>query len=62
MRTPEEWLTEDGQWRVTRIELDGIPLLRVQARGAQGWIWKANARTPEEVGKWLPLKSLREAA
>lgn len=55
-----EWLSADGQWRVTSIELDGIPLLKVETRGALGWTWRADATSMKEVTALVPLSELQE--
>lgn len=56
----KRWVTADGQWRVTRIELDGIPLLKAEARGLLGWIWRGDFRSLAQAQAVIPGE-LREA-
>lgn len=60
--TGKRWVTADGLWRVTRVELDGIPRLRAETRGVLGWIWRgdfpslalAQAAVPGELREARP--------
>jgi hypothetical protein len=56
------WISQDGQWRVCTIQLNGRPLFQVKTRGLLGWIWKADVPTTQEVSHWVPLENLKEAA
>ena len=60
------WLTPDGLWRVTALTLESGPVLRVEARGALGWIRRGDARSAGEVAAIVPdlsaLELLQEEA
>jgi len=59
------WLTPDGLWRVTALTLESGQVLRVETRGALGWVHRGDAASADEVAALVPGFSaleLQEAA
>jgi hypothetical protein len=68
-----QYLSTDGEWRVSVILLDGREVLRIESRSIEnastvpgivtsedGWHWVADVRTPAAVEEWVPLSELVE--
>jgi hypothetical protein len=53
-------VTADGKWRVTTVSVDGNEYLRVKARGALGWIWRGDFRSPADMEQQLVIGELHE--
>lgn len=59
-------MTADGMTRVTVINRDGRPLMKIEDRGGTApgakptWYHRATVRTIQEVARHVDLASLRE--